>query len=190
MKSPDERGHPAAAWIVEARERLGLSDRQVIALLGKWSDSTLRKAEADSRNLSRPMWRALVDLYAGLARERGIALPAVPKFREAAAPDAAAADQFDVAAAIREQTEVMRDHLAAITRLAEAVEAAVRLPRADPSLGLSAELVLGAAEAGDALARRTVEAVEALPVEAAGSGRPGRSDTDTPSRLPHEQQSR
>lgn len=82
VKTAEERGHPASAWAFEARTRLGLSDRQVVEMLGRYDPATIRQAEANSDRLSRPLWRALVPLYQGLARERGVALPPPPVYRE------------------------------------------------------------------------------------------------------------
>jgi len=121
VKTPEERGHPAAAWIVAARETLGLSDRQVVDRLGKYDESTLRKAEGHSDHLSRPMWLALVPLYQVEAATQGKTLPTPPSFRERPRSGEAPSAEGALAAAVREQTQVMADLVAELkaTRLAQ-----------------------------------------------------------------------
>jgi hypothetical protein len=108
VKTPEERGHPASQWAVDARAALGLSDGQVVELLGKYDESTLRKAEGHSDHLSRPMWAMLVELYQRLALERGIVLRPAPSFHGRLTPP----PDGDLAAAVREQTRVMAELVA------------------------------------------------------------------------------
>lgn len=82
VKTDEERGHPAAAWAYHARDKLRLSDREVVERLGKYDEATIRKAESHSRNLSRPLWRALVPMYQQVAADRGVVLPVPPAFHE------------------------------------------------------------------------------------------------------------
>jgi len=78
VKSPEERGE-LAAWAIESRGRLGLSDAQVAhALPRPVNPATIRKAEADTKDMSRPLWRQLVTFYTEEARRQNIALPPLP----------------------------------------------------------------------------------------------------------------
>lgn len=77
MKSPDERG-PLAAWAYDARVRLNLSPEAVVKELGRYNAATIRKAETADRHMSRPLWRALTDLYPRIAHGRGITIPIPP----------------------------------------------------------------------------------------------------------------
>ena len=71
VKTPEERG-PAAWWAYSTRDRIDMSVEQVVALLPTTTDtSTLRKAEGDSRNMSRRLLRELGDLYRREYRARG-----------------------------------------------------------------------------------------------------------------------
>lgn len=126
MKSPEERG-PLGAWAYETRVILDLSPEAVVRRLpvpssGRpYDPATLRKAEADSRHMSGPLWRALTALYPMIARERGVSIAPHPvDRRERAAPDPAT----DLAAAIRDLTA----ELAVIRREREAwAQGVVRL---------------------------------------------------------------
>ena len=115
-KAPEERGHPAAAWIVLARVRLGLSDRQVVDMLGRYSVATLRKAEAHSRSLSRPLWEALVPLYQRLADEQGVKLPTPPDFHTRAE---SASDMATLIELVREQTSALRELWSVLREVAD-----------------------------------------------------------------------
>lgn len=77
VKSPEERG-PLAAWAYESRTSLDLSPEAVVHALGKYNPATIRKAEADSKDMSAPLWRSLVALYSRLARDKSITLAPVP----------------------------------------------------------------------------------------------------------------
>jgi hypothetical protein len=96
VKTPEERG-PLGAWAYDSRDRLDISPEQVVELLGKYDTSTIRKAEGNSEAMSRPLWRALTQLYARLASERSVTLDAMPTFGEA---EQATGDQAALAAAI------------------------------------------------------------------------------------------
>lgn len=124
VKSPEERGHPAAAWIVEARTRLDLSDVAVAADLG-YKDSTIRQAEAHSDNLSRPLWRKLRDYYQQKAVEQGITLPPAPAFREPgtgqSAPLATSPDIAALVGAIEKLVTVTEHQTALLAQLWPAV---------------------------------------------------------------------
>lgn len=109
VKTPEQRG-PRSTWAYESRDALGLSDLQVVHLLGKYDAATLRKAESDPRAMSRPLWRALTDLYGRLSAERNIALRPIP------AEGAEAGEESAL--------------VATLTRVAEALEASVREQRA------------------------------------------------------------
>lgn len=170
VKSDIERG-PFGAWAYATRDSLELSVEQVAAELG-YHPASLRKMEAGTP-ASRRMKREIPDYYARIANERGKRIAAAPV--DARAP----ADDSDVAAAIREQTEVMREQTAVFTRLAVALERALALPGGIGGLGVSADLAAAAGAAGDEQAMRTVEAVAALPVAAGGSEQPGTPGTRT-----------
>lgn len=148
MKTPDERGHPAAQWLVDARAALGLSDSEVVHRLGKYDETTLRKAEAHSRYLSRPLWEALVPLYQALAADHDVTLRPPPDFhgRHTPPPDG------DLAAAVREQTRVMEE-------LVSELRAARQVPQPDLA---------------EVIARSVQAALLAAGVPAASSG-PSRS---------------
>jgi hypothetical protein len=124
VKTDEERGHPAAAWAYNTRTKLELSDREVVDRLGKYDTASLRKAESNSENLSRPMWRALVPLYQQIAAERGIVLPVPPAFHESA-PKGTGSDPA-LAEAIREQTRVMSELVFELRRQAEGQQAFLR----------------------------------------------------------------
>lgn len=142
MKSPDERGHPASVWIVEAREKLGLSDRQVVDMLGRYDPATLRQAEAHSSRLSKPMWRALVPLYQTEAIARGVALPPPPRYKEQgeAVPETAAnlaaliASNEAVVRAVASQTEALERVWRSNDRQAKAIEDLASAIRDRPAL--------------------------------------------------------
>lgn len=123
MKSPDERGHPASAWIVEARELLGLSDREVVSRLGRYDPATLRQAEAHSSRLSKPMWRALVPLYQAEAIAQGVTLRPPPRFHEPTprGDDAASPDMAALLELVRIQTEELRNAWRAMADMAQAI---------------------------------------------------------------------
>lgn len=70
VKTPEERG-PAAWWAYSTRDRIDMSVEQVVAELPTPTHtSTLRKAEGDSRNMSRRLLRELGDLYRREYRKR------------------------------------------------------------------------------------------------------------------------
>lgn len=103
VKTPDERG-PLSDWLVKARNASDLSQEQVAHALG-YKDSTYRHAERLSANVSGPIWRRVVPYLQAEAAARGKALPPPPSFGDAKTADG------DLAAAVREQTTVMRDLL-------------------------------------------------------------------------------
>jgi hypothetical protein len=97
-----------------------VSPEQVVARLGRYDAATIRKAEADGRkNMSRPLWRALVKLYPEWAREKGVTLDPIPLF-----PDAPGATETpdQVAAALLIQAAALDRHTDAITALALRLE--------------------------------------------------------------------
>lgn len=100
VKTPEERG-PLGAWAYDSRDRLDISPEQVVELLGKYDTSTIRKAEGNSEAMSRPLWRALTQLYARLASERSVTLDAMPTFGEV---DQATGDQSDLITALNRQS--------------------------------------------------------------------------------------
>lgn len=98
VKTPEERG-PLGAWAYETRDQLGLSVEQVVYALPKRPNpATLRKAESNSSDMSRPLWRALVAYYQRMARERGVPIDPPPLFGDERAPTG------DLAAALARQT--------------------------------------------------------------------------------------
>lgn len=77
VKTPEERG-PLAAWLYESRLEVDLSPEAVVDRLGRYDAGTIRKADSDSKNVSRPLWRALTKLYLEVAQEKGKVLAPAP----------------------------------------------------------------------------------------------------------------
>lgn len=96
VKTPEERG-PIAWWAYRTGRQLSLSVEQIAHALDK-NAGTIRKAESDSRNMSRPLLRELWAFYQRIAREKGIAIDPPPD------PSVANERDSDVAAAIDRQT--------------------------------------------------------------------------------------
>ena len=107
VKTPEERG-PRAAWAYEARTALDLSPESVVHALGRYNPATIRKAEADSEDMSAPLWRALTTLYSRLSRQRNIVLGPLP-------PD-------DAPAAPTDQTSLITLLTEALARQSKAIE--------------------------------------------------------------------
>lgn len=149
MKDPQERG-PLSTWLYESRVLLNLSPEGAVALVGRYSASTIRKAESDNDDVSRPLWRALTTLYVRLAGERGIALPPMPTHGwrgdiEAGTP----AGQLGVPADLSALYDRLDRQADAITMLAGAVWALVQAqgPGEAQALGEAAmDEMLAAAE--------------------------------------------
>jgi hypothetical protein len=125
VKTPEERGE-LGAWAYETRVRLDLSVEAVAAGLPRpLNPATIRKAEGDSRNMSRPLWRALTTFYKEAARRKGVQIAQPPTF--AGLPTAT--DQSDLARAIQSQADAINalvDVLRPIVEEAETREARLR----------------------------------------------------------------
>lgn len=118
MLTPEERG-PQAAWAYASRDRIGVSPEQVVALLGRYDPATIRKAETNDRHMSRPIWRALTELYPRLAHERGIPIPIPPITASGRGP---AGDQAGLVAALESQAAAISELAAQVKRLADRSE--------------------------------------------------------------------
>lgn len=158
VKTPEERGE-LAWWAYRTGRALELSAEQIAHETGR-DVGTIRKAESDSRNMSRPLLRDLDELYRRVARERGVAIDRPPDPSAAAAPGEDA-----VAAAIRAQTDALvallagqRDLIARMDRRLELLEAALLRPgRPDPRAVEETREWAARQEAALAEARRTAE---------------------------------
>lgn len=124
VKTPEERG-AVATWAYDARRALDLSPEAVVHRLGAYNAATIRKAESDSKNMSRPLWRALVKLYGEVAQEKGTAVRPAPMVGMDPTP-AASGDIASLVAAISDLVTEMRlarerdqDAAAAMVRAAE-----------------------------------------------------------------------
>lgn len=112
VKTPEERG-PLGAWAYDSRDRLGLSVEQVaVALPRPVNPATIRKAEADSKDMSKPLWRALTTFYREVAKERNVALDALP----------AVAPEPPVQTTTADLMRVISSQAAAIDRLVERID--------------------------------------------------------------------
>lgn len=115
MKTDEERG-PSGAWAYHARDDLDLSPESVVHDLGKYNAATIRKAESDSRkNMSRPLWRALVPYYQKAARAKGLTLPEPPGF--GVESGSTPTDQQALVEAIDRQTAAIRDLITEIAKM-------------------------------------------------------------------------
>jgi hypothetical protein len=136
VKTPDERG-PLGAWAYETRVRLELSVEAVAAAIPQpVNPATIRKAEGESRNMSRPLWRQLTAHYARIAREQGVTISQPPTYGDVPAPADQAALIAQISALVEElrltrleQTEWNRGVTEALALLAQ------RLPLPAPTDG-------------------------------------------------------
>ena len=126
VKSPEERGEPAA-WAIESRGRLGLSDAQVAHRIERAvNPATIRKAEADSKNMSRPLWRQLVKFYTEEARRQNVALPPLPSGPAKVAAEGPAVVE-EIATLLRQQNALLGVVIAELQTAAGDREAVFRI---------------------------------------------------------------
>lgn len=139
VKTPEERG-PLGAWAYDTRDRLDLSVEQVAVALPKpVNPATIRKAEADSKDMSRPLWRQLTDYYRDVARAKNVALDAMPVVQADAATPPSAAELLGVIALQTEAINRLIERLDSMASVAirDGVRDALREAGLDPDAGAS-----------------------------------------------------
>jgi hypothetical protein len=105
VKTPEERG-PTAWWAYRTRDVLDLSVEQVVSRLPtKTDESTLRKAEGDSRHMSRRLLRELGDLYRREFRVRG----REGDYQEPPGPESRRSDVGDLPALVRAINDLVEE---------------------------------------------------------------------------------